>query len=161
MDTECCNSVNTILHKLVRSHFIWMHNELEKLGLYPGQPQILLSLEKKNGQSQRELADLRSVRASTNTVMLNRMEKTGLIEKKKDSEDQRITRIFLTDKGLEICEKLNQIHDDFERNSMKGFSEEEKIVLRRLLLQVIDNIKVNNGDMSLEDFHRHRHPKHP
>ncbi|WP_024621077.1 MarR family winged helix-turn-helix transcriptional regulator [Metaclostridioides mangenotii] len=154
MEYESEESVNTILHKLIRTHFIRSHNELEKLGLYPGQPQILLSLSKRDGQSQRELAEIRSVKPSTNTVMLNRMEKAGLIEKRKDSEDQRITRIFLTAKGSGVCHKLKELQKELEEESFKGFSKEEKIVLKRLLIQMIDNIKLENTKVDCRDLRK-------
>ncbi|MBS5788867.1 MAG: MarR family transcriptional regulator [Clostridioides difficile] len=154
MEYESSDSVNFIFHKLIRAHFIRSHNELEKLGLYPGQPQILFSLSKKDGQSQRELAEKRSVKASTNTVMLNRMEKAGLIEKRKDSEDQRITRIYLTSKGSKVCNRLKSLYSELEIEAFKGFSEEEKIILKRLLLQIIDNIKGDNLNVDCEDLHK-------
>ncbi|MFA3930643.1 MarR family winged helix-turn-helix transcriptional regulator [Clostridioides difficile] len=89
----------------------------------------------------KELADKRKVKASTTTVMIKRMEKAGLVERKQDEKDQRVSRIFLTDKGLEICNKVEEFNKELEREFFLGFSEEEKIVLRRLLMQVRDNLK--------------------
>ncbi len=42
----------------------------------------------------KELADKRKVKASTTTVMIKRMEKAGLVERKQDEKDQRVSRIF-------------------------------------------------------------------
>ncbi|WP_234702334.1 MarR family winged helix-turn-helix transcriptional regulator [Clostridioides difficile] len=69
----------------------------------------------KDGQSQKELADKRKVKASTTTVMIKRMEKAGLVERKQDEKDQRVSRIFLTDKGLEICNRVEEFNKELER----------------------------------------------
>jgi DNA-binding MarR family transcriptional regulator len=86
--------------------------------------------------------------------MLNRMEKAELIEKRKDSEDQRITRVFLTAKGSGVCDKLKELQKELEVESFKGFSEEEKIVLKRLLMQMIDNIKLENTKVECRHLHK-------
>ena len=141
MNSNSEEKLNDVFLQLMRIYFIRTHFYFDKLGLYHGQPQILFSLKMKDGQSQKELADIRKVKASTTTVMIKRMEKAGLVERKQDEKDQRVSRIFLTDKGLEICNKVEEFNKELEREFFLGFSEEEKIVLRRLLMQVRDNLK--------------------
>lgn len=50
------------------------------------------------------------------TIILNNLEKKGLIEKERDTEDRRKVYITLTEKGRElILVKHNEVVDNFER----------------------------------------------
>lgn len=139
---ELCSedSVHSIFAQVMRLHFIRTHSLLEKTGVYPGQPPLLFLLYKNNGQSQKELSNKMGIKPSTITVMINRMEKTDLIERKQDGKDQRISRIFITSNGMEVCKKLLVIHEEIEREVFSNFTSEEKVILRRLLMQVRDNL---------------------
>ena len=53
------------------------------------------------------------------TVMIKRMEKTNFIERKQDDKDQRISRIYITEKGKNICEQLIEIHQGMEAECFK------------------------------------------
>ena len=49
------DSLHDILLEVIRFHYCRMHKLLEKIGIYPGQPPMLLELQK-DYQSQSELA---------------------------------------------------------------------------------------------------------
>lgn len=141
MENSNSETVQGLFMQIMRLHFIRSHSLLEKVGVYPGQPPVLFCLYKNNGQSQRELAKSINVKPATITVMIKRLEKSGLVERKQDKKDQRVSRIFLTESGEKVCEKLKVIHAEIERECFEGFSEEEKIVIRRLFMQIRDNLK--------------------
>ncbi|MNW20018.1 Transcriptional regulator SlyA [compost metagenome] len=69
------------------------------------------------------------------------MEKTGLVRRESDARDQRISRIFLTDKGEGMLVKLQRTLDVLEEQAMKGFSEEEKQAMRGMLARIEKNLK--------------------
>lgn len=150
-------SLRQVFSQVMRLHFIRTHSLLEETGLYPGQPPLLFSLSHKNGQSQRELADNLKVKPSTVTVMIKRMEKTALIERKQDEDDQRISRIFITDEGREICNELISIYDRIENEAFANFTPEEKVILRRLLMQLRENLEevCNKEKSKAMDFCNH------
>lgn len=134
---------------VVRFHHIRMQKMLDKVGLYPGQPPMLFVLYHKDGQNQKELAKKLHIKPATATVMLGRMEKSGLIERKQDPEDQRVSRVYITDKGIEICKKSEEIMMQLDTEMFSNFSEEEKIILRRLFIQMKENL-INGSDEKLE-----------
>lgn len=141
MDLIPEESLHRVFGQVMRLQFVRSQPLLEKIGLYPGQPPLLFSLYKKNGQSQRELAENLGIKAATITVMIKRMEKTKMIKREQDVNDQRVSRIFITDAGIEVCKQLAIIHQEIENESFAGFTVEEKILLRRLMMQVRDNLK--------------------
>ena len=99
---ECFSkdSVYGLFAELGRLHFLRTHSFLEKTGVYPGQPPLLFALYKENGQSQKDLAKKMRIKPATMTVMIKRMEKTNFIERNQDDNDQRISRIYITEKGI-------------------------------------------------------------
>lgn len=138
------DSLYSVFSQVIRLHHRRSHAFLEKMGIYPGQPPLLFSLLRKNGQSQKELAERLHVQAATVTVMLGRMEKTGLIERRQDENDQRVSRVYLTERGKMFCEELRETMKSFNRECFKNFTDEEQILLRRFFMQIRDNLMDKN-----------------
>lgn len=143
------DSIYSILGEVIRLHFIRLHKVLEEVGLYPGQPRLLFLLHDCPGQTQKQLADKMNIKPSTINVMINRMVKCELLYKKSDKKDQRISRIYISQKGVEIHEKLYHIHDELEEECFANLTEDEKVKLKELLIQVRDNFK-NIKDRSIK-----------
>ncbi len=135
------DSVYFLFLEIVRLHYYRTHVLFDKIGVYPGQPPLLFILNKEDGLSQKDLAEKLRIKPSTLTVMLKRMECGSLIYKKQDDKDQRIFRVFLTEKGKEVCEKSIEIVKSLEKECFGNFTDEEKIVLKSMLTQLRDNFK--------------------
>lgn len=150
-------SVMRLLYHISRQHFQLIHAALSDYDVYPGQPPLMFALARKNGRSQKELAAELEIKAATLTVMLNRMEKNGIVIRKSDEKDQRISRIFLTDKGFETLKIVEGILADLEREAVKGLSDEEIGIVGDLLTRIQHNVRsklhepgsanANNNDM--------------
>lgn len=105
--------VMTMIMRLTRLQFQYMRAQLEKLDLYPGQPQLLLALREHANASQKELAQAMDVSPATLTVMLRRMDAKHLVKRVNDPQDLRVIRLSLTEEGNE---KVRQI-DAFIRQA--------------------------------------------
>jgi DNA-binding MarR family transcriptional regulator len=113
---------------------------------------MLFALFHKDGQSQRELSQKLRIKPATITVMLNRMEKSGLLERRPDPEDQRISRVYITDKGRKKLHEIEESMKTMEEECFTNFTTEEKIVLRRLFMQMRENlIRANEGKLNYEE----------
>jgi MarR family transcriptional regulator, organic hydroperoxide resistance regulator len=134
------DSLYGLMFQVGKLHHQRMHILLEKLDIYPGQPPLLIALAHKDGQSQRELAEKICVKAATITVMLSRMEKSGLVERKQDIEDQRVSRVYITDKGREVFTEVSKVFLRIKEECFGNFTEEEKALLRRMFMQMRDNL---------------------
>jgi DNA-binding MarR family transcriptional regulator len=94
-------------------------SELDKYGIdgiAPSHGDILMTLYGKNGIAVKELAEKIHRTQPTVTVLVDKLEKLGYVERKKSEEDNRVTLIKLTEKGIqlkpifrEISEKLNHV----------------------------------------------------
>lgn len=127
--------------QVVKLNFKRAYDLLTKIDIHPGQQHLLMNLKENDGQSLKELAEKLEIKPATATVMVQRMEKSGLVIKKSDEKDQRVSRIFITNKGYDICKKSEEIKEQMERECFEGFTVEEKIIFRRLLLQMGNNIE--------------------
>ncbi len=59
----------------------------------------LLALRENDGITMGELCDKLFLAYSTATDLIDRMEKNGLLERKRDSQDRRVIRLAITNKG--------------------------------------------------------------
>ena len=74
------------------------------------------------------------------TNVLTRMEKKGLITRRKDARDRRGVIVSVTERGLNIFETVIVAENAIEHRLIKGLSETERaviaVVLRKLLLSI-------------------------
>jgi DNA-binding MarR family transcriptional regulator len=117
---------------------------LANIDLYVGQEMFLLQLWQQDGLSLSEMAELVHVRPATASRMLDRMEAASLVERRQDIEDGRVSRIFLTRKGRNLKKPVCDMWAELENISMANLTTDERILLRRLLLQVYQNLRDGN-----------------
>lgn len=88
------------------------------------------------------------VRPPTVAVMLQRMEKAELIRRKPDEKDQRVSRVYLTDKGRDVHRDVQKMVETIDRECLDGFTREEVLLLKRFLRQIKENlVTVCGGDV--------------
>lgn len=90
--------------------------------------------------SQKELSDYMDIKESSMVRLIDRMEKEELVERRKDLEDRRITKIILTDKGKFLKEELMPRGQAFQDDVLKGISKENLEIFKEVLQRMIDNI---------------------
>jgi len=115
-------------------------NDLNALGLYAGQEKFLLLLWEQDGLTQSQIAEQMCVEHATVTQVLERLERAGLIQRCRDEKDGRISRVYLTDKGRALQEPVQRLWSEWEAQALVGFTQEEKLLLRRFLLQMQENL---------------------
>lgn len=115
--------------------------ELRKLQLHIGQELALFHLWEQDGLSQSELGERTGTEASTISNMLNKLEKDGIIFRERSASDQRVIRVFLTEKGKKLQEPVEEIWCAHEKSLLTGLVVEEKLLLRRLLQQMEGNLR--------------------
>ncbi|MGJ8455430.1 MarR family winged helix-turn-helix transcriptional regulator [Pseudothermotoga sp. U03pept] len=124
-----------------RLHFRILQEELEHREIHPGQPPMLMLVGRHEGINQKEIATKLNIRPATVAIMLRRMEKAGLITRRQDESDKRLQRVYLSEKGKDVCEILKRETNRVEQIATDGLSESEKEQLKNLLDRVIDNLK--------------------
>jgi DNA-binding MarR family transcriptional regulator len=128
---------------LIRAHRAFRlsgERKLARLGLRLGQEMILLLLAAHEALSQRRLAERLGVEQATISIMLRRMEKAGLVRRRTDQADARVTRVCATRKGRSLVAPIQRLWREQERNLLKGLTDEDKQTLEKLLTRVRANL---------------------
>jgi len=113
---------------------------LNKLGVHTGQEMILLQLWIEEGIPQSQLAASMEVEPPTATKMLQRMERAGLIERRPDPTDARISRVYLSERGRALEQPVLDVWKQLETQTVADLSLTEQALLHRLLMQVLTNL---------------------
>ena len=74
------------------------------------------------------------------TNSLKRLEREQIIERRDDSEDQRVSRVYTTEKGRQLEEPVNDKWSQLEEETFNGFTAEELLLLRGLLQRAYRNL---------------------
>ena len=140
MKNSDTDSLDSLLHQITHLRHHKATTQFKKLGLHRGQPPILFMLWEKEGLTQKELAEGLNLTPPTVTDALHRIEKLELIERRTDQEDLRVTRVYLTEKGRNAQTEVNKTFQALEEQCFGNFTFEEKILLRRFFIQIVDNL---------------------
>jgi len=132
--------IGFLISRVSLGHRNIVDRQLRKLGIHRGQPPVLFALQRHDGMSNSEMAELLNVTPATLTNKIKLMEKARLVIRKRDSEDKRYSRIYLTDKGRGIMEQLRASVTEIEDHLLLGFSEAELSKLLEFIQRMIDNI---------------------
>ncbi len=92
------------------------------------------------------ISQQRGIDAPTVTGIVKRLEQSGLVERRHDSEDRRVVKVYLTPEGTDITALLTPKVAAFNEMMLRGFAEEE----RELLLQNLQRIIINLTDAAGE-----------
>lgn len=133
-------SLDFLLAQVSRLHHYRAHELLNGLGLFRGQPPLLYALWEKDGQTHGELAEKLQITPATITKMIQRMEKTGFVQRQSDASDQRVSRVYLTDAGRAIRAQLESVWNQMEVEGFAGFNDDERVILRSFLSRIRENL---------------------
>lgn len=109
--------------------------------LHPAQAGCLQALAHRDGIGQSDLAEMLHVSRPTVTTMLKRMETSGLIERRADEADSRITRVYLTDEGHRLAEVMRKGFAELLNTSVGWLPPGDKRELSRILNGLNDHVE--------------------
>lgn len=153
MEQDNERSIQGLMMEISRMYMEKCFVKLKNLGIHPRQIPILAVLYKKDGCSQKELVKELGVKPPTVTVSIQRLEKSGLLIRRQDEKDQRVSRIYLSDEGRAIIKEGIQMAKEGEQQILVGFSESELCLMRRFCQQIKENIAAMPGpDVPMDDL---------
>ena len=109
---------------------------LSDVGLHIGQDLILMHLWHKDGLTMSEIVEQVAKQPATITKMVNRMEKSGLVERRPDPDDGRVKRIYMTDMGRDVWEQTLVAWQRLNDESSSNLTDDEQETLKHLLLKM-------------------------
>ncbi|MCE1253027.1 MAG: MarR family transcriptional regulator [Anaerolineae bacterium] len=112
----------------------------EQVDIPRGQAGLLCVVAKQDGLAQTEIAEQLSVRGATVTNMLQRLEEAGLVIRRRDVEDNRLVRVYITEAGSQKEDAINERFGNLQQLIFKDINADERVMLKRLLQQIIFNL---------------------
>ncbi|WP_129044724.1 MarR family winged helix-turn-helix transcriptional regulator [Companilactobacillus metriopterae] len=117
--------------------------------LFQGQGKVLLALSDNDNLSQKDLVERLNMTPQSVAEFVQKLEKRGLVSKKKSSTDKRVTIVSLTENGRLETEKGNQVIPNY----LKALNDEELIQLNNILDKINDQMyhDIKDADPTLHN----------
>lgn len=120
-------------------------------GVTIGQWRFLRELWREDGISQRELSERLSMREPSTVAAVRSLEASGLVRRRRDTEDRRKIRIYLTPRARRLREPLLRHVRDVNAIATAGVSKKDLETTRRVLLQLMTNLNAAGANCLLVD----------
>ncbi len=90
-----------------------------------------------DGAQQQELVDALCIDAKNVVLLLNELEDCGYLVRRRDSDDRRRHRVFITQSGREALERAARAQEDIEDEVLQALDADERATLWRLLSRAL------------------------
>lgn len=101
---------------------------------------VLKRISEHNGSSQVEIAQSTVKDAPTTTRLIEQLIERKLVLKQLDPDDRRKYRVFVTEKGSKLIERLLPVVMEYRRTGVRDFSPQESETLFKLLRRIRSNL---------------------
>jgi len=101
---------------------------------------LLANLEREDGQTLAALSRRMLVTAGNLTGLVDRAERDGVVQRRADPRDRRLSRVFLTAKGRGLIRQILPRHAVHVGELLAGLDVGERRELRRLLGKLRDSL---------------------
>ncbi|MBW8841912.1 MAG: MarR family transcriptional regulator [Sphingomonadales bacterium] len=136
--------------RLMRRRF---DERARQIGATRAQWRTLTTLSRNEGLNQGALADLLEVEPITLCRMIDRLEESGLVERRRDPSDRRAWQLFLTDKSKPILDDLRTMAESLFVQVLQDIDESDRAVLRKSLQRMRANLITLPSPRTTETAH--------
>ena len=99
-----------------------------------------------DGEPQQELVDALCMDAKNVVLLLNELEDTGYVVRRRDPEDRRRHRVQITEAGREALGRARAGMDAIENEVLQALDADERATLLALLLRALQGVEHIAGD---------------
>lgn len=101
---------------------------------------ILFTLAYNDGISQNDIVRATHLKGSTISVALSKLEKEGYVRRASDEYDQRLIRVYLTEKGEKLNAQRKELIEGLEKKALKSITPKEEKTVAFVLETMIKNL---------------------
>lgn len=127
------DTVSYLLAKANVLHKNSIQKYANSVGLHSGQVFVMMELWKTDGQRQIDLAARVNLSPPTVNKILGGLLENDFVTRARYEDDARSTRIFLTPKGVQVREALEQAWEELEQQTLDPLTDTEALMLKQLL----------------------------
>ncbi|MES2497701.1 MAG: MarR family transcriptional regulator [Pseudomonadota bacterium] len=117
---------------------------LDRLGLTYPQYLVILALRHSDGQTVGALGEHLFLESNTLTPLIKRLEAAGFVRRQRDSADERVVRVHLTDKGSAAGEEAACLPTEI--GAATGITAEQAAALQSGLVALGDTLRTAAAD---------------
>lgn len=121
-------------------------DQVRPLGLTGPQARLLLHLQREEGGNQGFYADRLDVQPITLCRMVDRMEDSGMIERRPDPDDRRARQLYLTPRSRALIAELRGTVDTLLEDMLAGVSAHDREIFIKLLTRIGENLTARRAD---------------
>jgi DNA-binding MarR family transcriptional regulator len=118
-----------------------MEEQLKGTGLDMARWRVLMTLHEDRVSSVSRIAEHSSAKLPTMTKIVQRMEADGLIARRPQAGNEKISEVVLTDSGEQAGDEAWKAANHLYARAFSGMGEDEIATLNRLLERLADNLK--------------------
>jgi DNA-binding MarR family transcriptional regulator len=134
-----------LVHEVSRVRRKAIDQVLKPLGITGGQWWILTYISLHDGLSQVTLADELNMGKVALGGLIDRLEKSGFIDRRNDTVDRRVKRIHLSQAGLDLVGQIKETSAGVQDVALEGISSEELdhaiSALKKMEANLLDFVK--------------------
>ena len=138
MDIE--NSLTYLFTQVSTAYRNQLQKQMNVIDLHSGQIFILFSLWEKDGKSQIELVRDLNLTPPTIYKMVDSLMRNGFVKSEKCTEDGRLMRVYLTDKGRQSKDAVETQLIFLEEDFFSVINQTEKLILMQILGKLKDGL---------------------
>lgn len=131
-----------LIHDVSRLRRLFYDQQSRHLGITRSQWWVLFNLARHHGEplNQNELAQMIELGSAAVGELIQRLEKSGFVERVVDPKDRRAKRVVIAERGREVLEHMKLVARENNDGIMAGISLDEQEVLNKLLARMKDNL---------------------
>lgn len=118
-----------------------LEKDLKEYNVSPTESIIIRRLCEKDNLTQKELAKDTYFQQSSLTLIIDKLEKKGMVERRAKKNDRRAYLVCITNKGKELEQILKDTSRKVEEEALKGVDKETKEQLIEILKNIHSNLK--------------------
>ncbi|MDD9877725.1 MAG: MarR family transcriptional regulator [Magnetovibrio sp.] len=117
------SKIGFLFHDVARFRSIVFDDFMQAHDLTRAQWWVLANLFRRDGLTQRDLAERMEIGAVTMSGLIDRLEAQGWVERRAEPKDRRVKRIWLTARAENIRPTVARGVNKLNRTSMKGLTD--------------------------------------
>jgi DNA-binding MarR family transcriptional regulator len=141
MLTIAYEDLGRLLVSVCRLHHTKADQSMDQIGLYRGQALLLMTLSQQDGMTHSEIAEKLGISPAAATKVIKRMEQAQYLQRRADPADERISRVYLLDKGRALIDEINAAFAKLDRTTFGGLPQPELERLLNLLKRMQANLQ--------------------
>jgi DNA-binding MarR family transcriptional regulator len=131
-------SLSELLAIATRTMGVFWWQTAQGTGISPAGLGVLRVLSVQNGLKSSEVASRGWSTPGTVTTVVDTLVRDGYVERRRDDDDRRVVRLYVTDKGRQKADEAGAVIGPKWRNAFDYVAPEDEAVIRKFLADTIE-----------------------